>query len=71
MCTPAISNLIRESKTFQIPSALQTGRKEGMQTLDAAIVELLERGLIDPAQAEEQALNPELITPYRQRAAFA
>ena len=39
VCTPAISNLIRESKTFQIPSTIQVGKKFGMQTLDDAIME--------------------------------
>ncbi len=64
MCTPAIGNLIREGKTFQIPSAMQTGRGEGMQTLDAAILELLNDKRIDPATAYERAINRELIIPF-------
>jgi len=43
---PAISNLIREDKTFQINSVLQTSRSEGMQTLDMALLELYEKKLI-------------------------
>ena len=43
ICTPAVRNLIRESKTYQILSAMQTGKKYGMQTLDDAIEELLSR----------------------------
>jgi twitching motility protein PilT len=39
--TPAVRNLIREQKIFQIPSAIQTGKKFGMQSLDDAILELL------------------------------
>ncbi len=39
--TPAIANLIRESKTFQIKSAIQTGRQYGMQTIDQALLELV------------------------------
>jgi twitching motility protein PilT len=39
--TPAVRNLIREQKIFQIPSAIQTGKKYGMQALDDAILELL------------------------------
>jgi twitching motility protein PilT len=64
MCTPAISNLIREGKTFQIPSALQTGRKDGMRTMDASIVELLQNGKIDPVEALDKTLNEDSITPY-------
>ena len=43
---PAISNLIREDKTFQINSVLQTSKSEGMQTLDMALLELYEKKLI-------------------------
>lgn len=67
MCTPAISNLIREGKTFQIPSALQTGRKDGMRTMDSSIVELLAAGKIDPIDASEKILNEELLAPYLSR----
>ncbi|HPK54120.1 MAG TPA: type IV pilus twitching motility protein PilT [Smithellaceae bacterium] len=42
----AVRNLIRESKTFQIPSTIQTGKKYGMQLLDDAIFELISRGWI-------------------------
>ena len=44
--TPAIANLIREGKTYQIPSILQTSKSEGMQTLDMALYDLFERKLI-------------------------
>jgi twitching motility protein PilT len=44
--TPAIANLIREGKTSQIYSAIQTGRKEGMQTLEASLAELYQQGLV-------------------------
>ena len=43
---PAIKNLIRESKTFQIPTVIQTNRKIGMTTMDDAIVDLYVRGRI-------------------------
>lgn len=46
LSTPAISNLIREGKTYQIFSSIQTGRKEGMQTMDQSIAELLRQRLI-------------------------
>lgn len=49
--TPAIRNMIRDSKTHQIQSAIETGTRYGMQTLDAAIDDLIRIGLIDPAEA--------------------
>jgi len=50
--TPAIRNLIRENKIAQIASAMQTGQKFGMQTMDAAIKELISRRIIDAEEAE-------------------
>ena len=47
----AVRNLIRESKTFQIPSMIQTGKKYGMQLLDDAILELLNKGWISGDEA--------------------
>jgi twitching motility protein PilT len=57
--TPAVSNLVREGKTYQIPSAIQTGKKHGMQSLDGAIAELLEQQLIAPNEAYEKAAEKE------------
>jgi len=51
LTTPAISNLIREGKTFQIPSIIQTSRKLGMNTLNDALVELVEKKVIEPDEA--------------------
>jgi len=48
---PAVSNLIREGKTFQIPSIMQTNRKAGMVTLNDALLELVERKLVEPREA--------------------
>jgi twitching motility protein PilT len=39
--TPAISNLIREGKSFQIPTAMQTGKKDGMQLMDRVLLDLV------------------------------
>jgi len=47
----AVRNLIRESKTFQIPSMIQTGKKYGMQLLDDAIMDLLNKGWISVEEA--------------------
>ena len=51
ICTAAVRNLIREAKTFQIPSAMQTGKKYGMQTLDDAIMDLLKKTWISAEDA--------------------
>jgi len=51
LTTPAISNLIREGKTFQIPSIIQTSKKLGMLTLNDALLELAEKKLIDADEA--------------------
>ena len=49
--TPAISNLIREGKTFQIPSAMQTGKNHGMVMLNDALMELVQKGVVEPKDA--------------------
>jgi twitching motility protein PilT len=51
IANPAVRNLIRESKTFQIPSMIQTGKKYGMQLLDDSILDLLNKGWITPDDA--------------------
>lgn len=55
---PAIRNLIREGKNFMIPSVIQTSQQLGMQTLDYALRELLNRGIITRAEALRKALDP-------------
>lgn len=45
--TPAVRNLIREGKTFQLPSMMQTNKRIGMQTMDDSLFELYTRGVID------------------------
>ncbi len=49
----AVANLIREGKTFQIPSAMQTGKREGMITYDAALEDLVKQGKITRQQMME------------------
>jgi twitching motility protein PilT len=51
LSTPAVANLIREGKTFQIPSIMQTSRKIGMITLNDTLLELVESGQIEPVEA--------------------
>ncbi|HBI15268.1 MAG TPA: type IV pili twitching motility protein PilT [Desulfobulbaceae bacterium] len=54
ICTPAVRNLIREGKTYQIPSVMQTGKKYGMQSLDDHLFELLQQRKIS---AEDAYIN--------------
>lgn len=57
--TPGIRNLIREGKNHQIYSAMQTGGKFGMQTMDAALVELVRNAVVSHEEAEKRSGNPE------------
>ncbi len=61
---PAVRNLIREAKTFQIPSAMQTGKKYGMQTLDDAIMAHMLAKRINPDDAYAKCNNKEMFKPY-------
>ena len=58
--TPAVANLIREGKTFQIPSIIQTGKGEGMQLMDQALQELLKAGKVSSEEAYRYAVNKSL-----------
>jgi twitching motility protein PilT len=51
LSTPAISNLIREAKTFQIQSVLQTSRKSGMITLNDSLIELVDTRQVEAREA--------------------
>ena len=64
ICTPACANLIRENKTFQLPSVIQTGRKYGMQSLDNAIEDLLKRGWISAEEAYSRCVDKAKFAPY-------
>lgn len=55
--TPAISNLIREGKTFQIPSAMQTGKNHGMVMLNDALYEHVQAGTVEPRDAYIKAVD--------------
>jgi twitching motility protein PilT len=55
--TPAISNLIREGKTFQINSAMQTGKQHGMVMLNDALFALVQKGLVEPRDAYIKAVD--------------
>ena len=57
VCTPAVGNLIRDAKTVQIASVMQTGKAMGMQTLDDAIQDLLTKKWISPEEAYEKSID--------------
>src|SRR5947209_2937297 len=57
--TPAVRNLIREGKTHQIYSVLQTGSSVGMQTMDTSLAELIRAGKITQKLAESRSSTPE------------
>jgi len=57
--TPAVRNLIREGKTHQIYSVMQTGTQHGMQTMDAALADLVRRGMITRELAIRRSSTPE------------
>jgi twitching motility protein PilT len=59
IATPAIANLIREAKTYQIPSSMQAGRELGMHTMDQHLAELVNSGEIDHDAALEKVHDPE------------
>jgi twitching motility protein PilT len=58
--TSAIRNLIREAKVAQMYSAIQTGRKDGMQTLDQNLRELVDKGLVHAKTAMVKAVNKDM-----------
>jgi twitching motility protein PilT len=62
--TSAISNLIRENKIHQIPSMIQTGKKDGMQLLDQHILEFLMSDQVDPEEAYMKANNKSAFRQY-------
>lgn len=57
--TPAVRNLIREAKTHQIYSVIQTGTQYGMQTMDASLADLVKRGKVSKDVALKKSSNPD------------
>ena len=58
MATPAVRSLIRQNKSFQITSAMQTGRRQGMQLLDDALAELVRTHQVTLESAMSVANDP-------------
>ena len=59
VATPAVRNLIRESKSHQIPGVIETGQRMGMQTLDQSLMDLLRRGTVSLDEIMAKATDPE------------
>jgi twitching motility protein PilT len=57
LSTPSVSNLIREGKTFQLPSVLQTSRRLGMVTMNDSLIELVDSGQVEPQEAYLKATD--------------
>jgi len=70
IATQAIRNLIRESKTFQIPSMMQVGRNIGMVTLNDALIELVTKKLVAPDEAHSKAVDKSGFEGLLKRAGF-
>ncbi len=62
--TPAIGNLIREAKTFQIPSIIQTAKKDGMQLMDQHLLDLLKTKKINPEEAYRCSIDKKQFEQY-------
>ncbi len=58
--TTAIRNLIREGKIHQIPGTMQVSQKDGMQTMDMALTNLVSRGIVTREEAQSKSMNPNL-----------
>ncbi len=62
--TPNVAGLIRDAKTFQLPSAMQTGSAAGMQLMDGALLQLVHDGAVEPRAAYDRAQRKEAFEPF-------
>ena len=67
IATPAVRNLIREAKTYQIPSMIQTGKKYGMRLLDDSIMEMCTKRMISPEEAYAKANDKSKFRPLMKK----
>ncbi len=71
LVTPAVANLIREGKTFQIPSLMQTGRNLGMQMLNDALIDLVKKDIVEAEEAYARAPHKKEFGLMLTRAGFS
>lgn len=64
ICTYAVGNLIREGKTVQLNSVMQTGKQLGMQTMDDGIMDFLQRGMISAEEAYMKCVQKAKFAPF-------
>jgi len=70
LCTSSVSNLIREGKTFQIPSIMQTAKGQGMVTLNDALLDLVKRKVVEPKDAYLKSVAKSELKALLERAGF-
>ncbi len=68
--TSSVANLIREGKTFQIPSSMQTGKGVGMQTMNDALFDLVKKKLVEPQEAYGKAIHKTELKQMLERGGF-
>ncbi len=61
--TTAVRNLIREGKIHQLPGTMQVSQKDGMQTMDMALINLVNRGIVSKEEAQSKSMNANLFGP--------
>jgi twitching motility protein PilT len=64
---PAVSNLVRENKTFQLHSIMQTSKQAGMQTMDQSLTDLIKQRKIAPEEAYRRAFDKKAFEMYKPR----
>ena len=64
---PAVANLIRDNKTFQLPSIMQTSKQKGMQTMDQSLMDLVKSRKISPQEAYRRAHDKKAFEQYKPR----
>ena len=69
--TPNVAGLIREAKTFQLPTAIQTGAGSGMMLMDMSLLKLVQEGTVDPRVAYDRALRKEAFEPFLEEGSAA
>jgi twitching motility protein PilT len=62
--TPAVANVIRESKTYMLPGIIQTGKKQGMRLMDDSLIDLYERGVITAEEAYARAEQKPMVRQH-------
>jgi twitching motility protein PilT len=67
----AVSNIIREGKIDRLMSVIQAGRGEGMQAMDDALEELIQKGTVEPVDAYFKAFDKKRFEPYLPKDAIA